>query len=148
MHRESALHHLLNGQAGAIHGDALTLLQAAVRSADPHYPSPVRLPASPIRGNSLDASDRAYDSGKHSRRSKTNNVSEPSARRSTTVQRGADDSGNAGIPGNTRTPLPSSTDTFDIGASGDATTHVGISRAVCTSDTPRLSIARRSNTMR
>src|SRR6266550_3709570 len=48
----------------------------------------------------------------------------------------------------TRTPLPSSTDTFAAGASGDATTHVGTSRAVCTSDTPRLSMARRSKTIR
>jgi hypothetical protein len=44
--------------------------------------------------------------------------------------------------------LPSSTDTFDIGASGDATTHVGFRARFARSDTPRLSIARRSNTMR
>jgi len=35
---------------------------------------------------------------KHSRRSKTNNVSEPKGRRSTTTQRGASASGNAGMP--------------------------------------------------
>src|SRR2546421_8901852 len=47
---------------------------------------------------------------------------------------------------NTRTPLFSSCVTLDDGASSDDMTHVGTSRAVLTSCTPRLSIARRSNT--
>src|SRR5437870_3775846 len=49
---------------------------------------------------------------------------------------------------NTRTPLFSSCVTLDDGASSDDMTHVGTSRAVLTSCTPRLSIARRSNTTR
>src|SRR5438552_8186216 len=49
---------------------------------------------------------------------------------------------------NTRTPLRSSWVTLDGGASSDDMTHVGTSRAVLTSCTPRLSIARRSNTTR
>ena len=48
----------------------------------------------------------------------------------------------------TRTPLPSSTDTLAAGASGDETTQVGTSRAVCTRETPKFNIARRSKTMR
>src|SRR2546428_431373 len=49
---------------------------------------------------------------------------------------------------NTRTPLRSSWVTLDGGASSDDMTHVGTSRAVLTSCTPRLSIARRSNPTR
>src|SRR5437867_5248234 len=206
VNRKPALQNLFDGETRAVHRDALTLFQATVRGQDPQDPSPVPRPASPVRGCGRNSPHRAYDSGKHSRRSKTNNVSEPSGRRSTTTQRGASASGAAGTPGKagtalspsqtgdctqykrstspsarslapsapppshnndwiparrswakacdnasgrkTRTPLLSSTDTFAIGASGDATTQVGTSRAVCTSDTPRLSMARRSNTMR
>src|SRR5437867_9580660 len=206
VHGKRTLRHLLDSQARAADRDTLALFQTAVGRPDPQYPSPVPRPFSPVRGNGFDPSYCAYDSGKHSRRSKTNNVSEPSGRRSTTTQRGASARGDAGTPGNagtapspsqtgdctqyrrsispsarslapsapppshnndwiparrscakacasvsgrkTRTPLPSSTDTFAIGASGDDMTQVGTSRAVCTSDTPRLSMARRSNTMR
>src|SRR2546422_9180583 len=49
---------------------------------------------------------------------------------------------------NTRTPLFSSWVTLDDGASSDDMTHVGTSRAVLTSCTPRLSMARRSKTTR
>src|SRR6267143_3841210 len=194
-----ALHNLLDGQTGAIDGDALALLHAFVGRLDTEFHAVVQR-------DRVHPSYCGHDSGKHSRRSKTNNVSEPSGRRSTTTQRGASASGDAGIPAKaatapspsqtgdctqyrrstrpsarslapsapppshnndwipasrscakacpspsgrkTRTPLASSTDTFDIGASGDATTQVGTSRAVWTSDTPRLSMARRSNTMR
>jgi len=48
----------------------------------------------------------------------------------------------------TRTPLCSRAVTLGTGASSDATTQVGTSRAVRTTSTPGLSIARRSNTMR
>src|SRR5207249_7005598 len=51
------------------------------------------------------APHRVYDSGKHSRRSNTNNVSEPNGRRSTTIQRGASASGHAGTPAKAGTPL-------------------------------------------
>src|SRR2546425_3314314 len=199
MDGKATLHHALYGETGAVHRDTLALLHAFVRRLYTQLHAVVQR-------NRVQSPDRIYDSGKHSRRSKTNNVSEPSGRRSTTTHRGASASGNAGTPGKagtapspsqigdwtqykrsirpsarsfapsapppshnndwipasrscakacaspsgrkTRTPLPSSTDTFAIGASGDATTQVGTSRAVCTSDTPRLGMARRANTLR
>src|SRR5882762_8225029 len=199
VHRKGAFENFLDGQAGTVDGNTLTLLHAFVRRLYTQFHAGVQR-------HRIQSSNRIYDSGKHSRRSKTNNVSEPNGRRSTTTHRGASASGNAGTPGKagtapspsqtgdctqykrstrpsarsfvpsapppshnndwiparrswakacdnasgrkTRTPLPSSTDTFAIGASGDATTQVGTSRAVWTSDTPRLSMARRSNTMR
>src|SRR5438552_5200347 len=105
-----ALHDLLDGQTGAIDRDAVALLQTTVRGLDVKHPSPVPLPSSPVRGSGLDAPHGAYDSGKHSRRSTTNNVSEPSGRRSTGIQRGASASGNAGTPGKAGTaPSPSHT---------------------------------------
>src|SRR5712692_7033000 len=206
MHREPALHDLLDGQARAVHRDALTLLDAPIGRLNCEREPLSTFPVSRFPSRFSDSPDRAYDSGKHSRRSNTNNVSEPNGRRSTTIQRGASASGNAGTPGKagtppspshtgactqynrstspsasslvpsapppshnndwiparrscanacarasgrkTRTPLPSSTDTLAAGASGDATTQVGTSRAVCTSETPRFNIARRSKTIR
>src|SRR6266446_2554408 len=199
MDREGAFENPLDGQARTIDRYALALFHALVGRLYTQFHAVVRV-------HRVYPADRIYDSGKHSRRSKTNNVSEPSGRRSTTTQRGASASGNAGTPGKagtapspsqtgdctqyrrstspsarslapsapppshnndwiparrswanacanasgrkTRTPLLSSTDTFAAGASGDATTHVGTSRAVCTSNTPRLSMARRSKTIR
>src|SRR6266550_2204492 len=178
---KGSLHNLLDGQAGAVDSDALALLHAFVGCLYTQFHAVVQ-------AHRVYPADRVYDSGKHSRRSKTNNVSEPSGRRSTTTQRGASASGDAGIPAKaatapspsqtgdctqykrstspsarslapsapppshnndwipasrscanacarvsgrkTRTPFPSSTDTFDIGASGDAITQVGTSRAV------------------
>src|SRR2546422_89442 len=197
--RETALLNPLDRQACPVDGDTLALLHAFVRRLYTQLHAVVQR-------HRVQSSNRIYDSGKHSRRSKTNNVSEPKGPRSTTTHRGASASGNARTPRKagtalspsqtgdctpykrstgpsarsvapsapppshnndwiparrswakacdnasgrkTRTPLLSSTDTFAIGASGDATTQVGTSRAVCTSDTPRLSMARRSNTMR
>src|SRR6266700_3824508 len=151
------------GEASAVHRDALAPLQRLVGRLD------TQLHAA-VHGDGIHTSHGIYDSGKHSRRSKTNNVSGPKARRSTGIQRGASASGKSGTPGNagtapspsrscarpcasvsgrkTRTPFASSTDTLAAGASCDATTHVGTSRAVCTSVTPELSIARRSKMTR
>src|SRR5205814_4233936 len=90
----------LDGQTCAVDRDALALLDATIPRLDAQFRAVVLL-------HRLDAAHRIYDSGKHSRRSKTNNVSEPNARRSTTVQRGASASGNAGIPGKAGTgPSP------------------------------------------
>src|SRR6185295_12137948 len=97
VHRKCTLEHLLDGEARAIERDALTLLHALVGRLYTQFHAIVHV-------HRVDPPHRVYDSGKHSRRSKTNNVSEPSGRRSTTTQRGADDSGNAGIPGNAGTP--------------------------------------------
>src|SRR2546425_1402357 len=214
VHRKPTLHDALDRQARAIHGDALTLLEAPVRSTEgegqPRFPFPTTVRGSfrvsrfPRRPG--ERSHGTHDPGKHSRLSNTNNVSEPRARRSTGVQRGAAARGCGGTPGkagtapspshtgactqysrstrpsarsrapnapppshksdsipasrsmwspscnvvgrNTRTPLRSSWVTLDGGASSDDMTHVGTSRAVLTSCTPRLSIARRSNTTR
>src|SRR2546427_2343337 len=199
VHRKGAFENLFDGEAGAIERDTLALLHPFIRRLHTHFHAVVHV-------HRVNPAERIYDSGKHSRRSKTNNVSEPRGRRSTTTQRGASASGNAGMPWKagtapspsqtgdctqyrrstspsvnslvpsapppshnndwipasrswakawasasrrkTRTPLPSSTDTLAIGASAEATTHVGTSRAVCTNDTPRFSMARLSNTMR
>src|SRR5216683_1652578 len=206
MHREPALHDLLDGQARAVHRDALTLLDAPIGRLNCEREPLSTFPVSRFPSRFSDSPDRAYDSGKHSRRSNTNNVSEPNGRRSTTIQRGASASGNAGTPGkagtapspshtgactqynrstrpsarsrapsapppshksdwipasrsmrspsrnvvgrNTRTPLFSSWVTLDDGASSDDMTQVGTWRAVLTSCTPRLSMARRSKTTR
>src|SRR6266576_2875146 len=199
MNGEPALYDSLDRQASTVDGDALALLDATIPRLYPQF-------RAVVQRHRVYAANRVYDSGKHSRRSKTNNVSEPSARRSTTTQRGASASVKAGTPGKagtapspshtgawiqysrstspsvsslvpsapppshnndwipanrscanacanacgrkTRTPLASRTATFAAGACGDATTHVGTSRAVSTSDTPWFSIALRSNTMR
>src|SRR2546425_5381 len=199
VHRKGAFENLFDGEAGAIDRDTLALLHALIGRLHTQFHAVVHV-------HRVNPAKRIYDSGKHSRRSKTSNVSEPKGRRSTTTQRGASASGNAGMPWKagtapspsqtgdctqykrstnpsvkslvpsapppshnndwipasrswakacasasgrkTRTPLPSSTDTLAIGASGEATTHVGTSRAVCTRETPRFSMARRSNTIR
>src|SRR3989475_9530694 len=203
---KATLHHALHGETGAVHGDALTLLEALERRTEserqPGFPCPVSRFPRCLR----DVPYGADDSGKHSRLSNTNNVSEPRALRSTGVQRGAAASGCGGTPGkagtapspshtgactqysrstrpsarsrapsapppshntdwtpasrsmrrpsrnvvgrNTRPPLFSSWVTHDDGATIDVLTHVGTSRAVLTSCTPRLSMARRSKTTR
>src|SRR5216110_2280689 len=180
MHAKAALHDALDGQTSAVYSDTLAPLDATIRRANRQGHARIPFPVSRFPCRFSDPSHRIYDSGKHSRRSKTNNVSEPNGRRSTTTQRGASSSGNAGIPGKagtapspsqtgdctqyrrstrpsasnlvpsapppshnndwipasrncanawprvsgrkTRTPFPSSTDTFEIGASGDAMT--------------------------
>src|SRR6266550_1281750 len=158
MNGKGSLHNLLDGQAGAVDSDALALLHAFVGRLYTQFHAVVQ-------AHRVYPAHRAYDSGKHSRLSKTNNVSEPSGRRSTTTQLGAwtqynrstnpsarsfepspppPSHNNDWIPARrscanacprvsgrkTRTPLPSSTDTFAIGASGDDITQVGTSRAV------------------
>src|SRR5712664_2403324 len=206
VHREPALHGPLDRQAGAVYRDALALLHALVRGLDREREPCFSLPVFRLPGRSRDPADGAHDSGKHSRLSNTNNVSEPRALRSTGVQRGASASGCGGTPGkagtapspshtgactqynrstrpsarsrapsapppshksdwipasrsmrspsrnvvgrNTRTPLFSSWVTLDDGASSDDMTQVGTWRAVLTSCTPRLSMARRSKTTR
>src|SRR6267143_311026 len=178
VHRESALRCPLDREARPIHGDALTLLEALERSPDRECETRFPFPVLRFPRRLGDSSDGAHDSGKHSRLSNTNNVSEPRARRSTGVQRGAAARGCGGTPGkagtapspshtgactqysrstrpsarvvgrNTRTPLCSSWVTLDGGASSDDMTHVGTSRAVLTSCTPTLSMARRSKTTR
>src|SRR2546422_7999 len=93
----------LDGQTGAVDRDALALLHAFVRRLYAQFHTVVQC-------NGLHTSNRGYDSGKHSRRSKTSNVSEPSGRRSTGIHRGASASGNAGTPGKAGTaPSPSQT---------------------------------------
>src|SRR5256886_1387209 len=209
MYGELALCHLLDGQTGAVHGNALALLHAFIGRLYTQFYAVLHAVLHVFFHavfHAVQAPYRVYDSGKHSRRSNTNNVSEPNGRRSTTIQRGASASGNAGTPAKagtplspnhtgactqynrstkpslssfvpsapppshnndwipasrscanacvrfsgrkTRTPLPSRTDTLAAGASGDATTQVGTSRAVCTRETPRFNIARRSKTIR
>src|SRR6266550_2821979 len=206
VHRESTRQCPFDGETGAVHRDALALLDTLVGSTDGQRQSRLPFPVSRFPRRLGDAPYGAHDSGKHSRLSNTNNVSGPRARRSTGVQRGAAARGCGGTPGkagtapspshtgactqysrstrpsarsrapsapppshrsdwipasrtmrrpsrnvvgrNTRTPLRSSWVTLDGGASSDDMTHVGTSRAVLTSCTPRLSIARRSNTTR
>src|SRR5713226_2212834 len=206
VHRESTWHCPLDGETGAVHRDALTLLQTPVGGLDLEREPRFSVAVSRLPRRLRDSAHGTYDPGKHSRLSNTNNVSEPRALRSTGVQRGASASGCGGTPGkagtapspshtgactqynrstrpsarsrapsapppshntdwtpasrsmrrpsrnvvgrNTRTPLFSSWVTLDDGASSDDMTHVGTSRAVLTSCTPRLSIARRSNTTR
>src|SRR5216117_901590 len=88
----------------SIDRDALAFLQAAIWSRDGKCEPRIAFPVSRFPRRFSDAPYRAYYSGKHSRRSKTNNVSEPSGRRSTATQRGASASGNAGTPGKAGTP--------------------------------------------
>src|SRR5256712_4904319 len=103
MDGKATLHHALYGETGAVHRDTLALLHAFVRRLYTQLHAVVQR-------NRVQSSHRVYDSGKHSRRSKTNNVSEPSGRRSTGIQRGASASGNAGTPGKAGTaPSPSHT---------------------------------------
>src|SRR3989449_622454 len=206
VHRESTRQGPLDGETGAVHRDALALLQTLVGGLDREREPRFSFAVSRFPRRLRDSAHGTYDPGKHSRLSNTNNVSEPRALRSTGVQRGAAARGCAGTPGkagtapspshtgactqysrstrpsarrrapsapppshksdwipasrnmrspsrnvvgrNTRTPLFSSCVTLDVGASSDDMTQVGTSRAVLTSCTPRLSIARRSNTTR
>src|SRR6266550_3120738 len=100
--RKAAPHHALDGETGAIHRDALAAPQPLVGGADRE------LESAPVVGHLRNPAQRAYDAGKHSRRSKTSNVSGPNARRSTGIQRGASARGKSGTPGNAGTaPSPS-----------------------------------------
>src|SRR6267378_2910075 len=101
MNRETALPDPFDGQACTVDGNTLAFFHATIPRLDTQFHAVVQR-------NRVQSPDRVYDSGKHSRRSKTNNVSEPSGRRSTTTQRGASASGNAGTPGKAGTaPSPS-----------------------------------------
>src|SRR6266704_2344699 len=206
VHPESTRQCPLDGETGAVHRDALALLQTLVGGLDREREPRFSFAVSRFPRRLRDSAHGTYDAGKHSRLSNPNNVSEPKALRSTGVQRGAAARGCGGTPGkagtapspshtgactqysrstrpsarsfapsapppshrsdwipasrsmrspsrnvvgrNTRTPLRSSWVTLDGGASSDDITQVGTSRAVLTSCTPRLSIARRSNTTR
>src|SRR6185503_18068989 len=87
---KAAPHDPLDCEAGTIDGDALTPPQPLVGRADREQD------ATPVAGRLRDPAHRAYDAGKHSRRSKTSNVSGPNARRSTGIQRGASAKGKSG----------------------------------------------------
>src|SRR2546423_8126934 len=90
------------------------------RRPEPHQPFPppdrasFMVPPSPafapVALDDVDPPDGAYNSGKHSRLSNTNNVSGPIARRSTGIQRGASGSAAPLTPGKAGTaPSPSHT---------------------------------------
>src|SRR5439155_604228 len=118
VNREATLQHPFDRETRAVDGDALASLDPLVRSADregqPRFPfsatvrKSFRVSRFPRRLG--DGAYGAHDSGKHSRLSNTNNVSEPRARRSTGVQRGAAARGCGGTPGKAGTaPSPSHT---------------------------------------
>src|SRR5947208_382621 len=110
VNREATLQHPFDRETRAVDGDALASPDPLVRSADregqPGFPFSVSRFARRLG----DGAYSAHDSGKHSRLSNTNNVSEPRARRSTGVQRGAAARGCGGTPGKAGTaPSPSHT---------------------------------------
>src|SRR5207244_10961226 len=110
VHRQSTRHGPLVGETGAVHRDALTLLQTLVRGPDREREPRVPFAVSRFPLRLSDAPHGTYDPGKHSRLSNTNNVSEPRALRSTGVQRGAAARGCGGTPGKAGTaPSPSQT---------------------------------------
>src|ERR1700752_4360936 len=104
MNRKTALYDSFDSEARAVDRNALALLDAAIWRLNRDGESRITFPVSRFPRRFSDPANRIYDSGKHSRRSKTNNVSEPSGRRSTTTQRGASASGDAGIPAKAATP--------------------------------------------
>src|SRR5205823_8288406 len=105
VNREATLQHPLDGETGAVHGDALTPLDAFVGRSDGEgeAPSLFPLPSSPVAPEGAHPPHRGHNPGKHIRLSNTSNVSGPRARRSTGIQRGAAASGAAAIPGNAGT---------------------------------------------
>src|SRR5260370_571141 len=103
VHRERAFRDALDGETGPVHGDALATLHPLEGGAD-HERKP------PVLGGLRHAPYGAHDSGKHSRLSKTSNVSGPNALRSTGVQRGAAATRRGGTPGKAGiAPSPSHT---------------------------------------
>src|SRR5438034_1179604 len=100
----------LDGETGAVHRDALALLQTLVGGLDREREPRFSFAVSRFPRRLRDSAHGTYDPGKHSRLSNTNNVSEPKALRSTGVQRGAAARGCAGTPGKAGTaPSPSHT---------------------------------------
>src|SRR5438445_556833 len=110
VHRESTRQGPLDGETGAVHRDALALLQTLVGGLDREREPRFSFAVSRYPRRLRDSAHGTYDPGKHSRLSNTNNVSEPKALRSTGVQRGAAAGGCAGTPGKAGTaPSPSHT---------------------------------------
>src|SRR2546422_408817 len=89
VHRESTRQGPLDGETGAVHRDALALLQTLVGGLDREREPRFSFAVSRFPRRLRDSAHGTYDPGKHSRLSNTNNVSEPRALRSTGVQRGA-----------------------------------------------------------
>src|SRR2546422_1048989 len=116
VHRESTRQCPLDGETGAVHRDALALLQTLVAGLDLEREPRFSFAVSRFPRRLRDSAHGTYDPGKHSRLSNTNNVSEPRALRSTGVQRGAAARGCGGPPGKAGTAAsPSHTGACKIG---------------------------------
>src|SRR5439155_571066 len=87
---------VVDRETGAVHRDALALLQTLVGGLDREPEPRFSFAVSRFPRRLRDSAHGTYDPGKHSRLSNTNNVSEPKALRSTGVQRGAAARGCAG----------------------------------------------------
>src|SRR5438093_2452115 len=110
VHRESTRQCPFDGETGAVHRDALALLQTLIGGLDLGREPRFSFAVSRFPRRLRDSAHGTYDPGNHSRLSNTNNVSEPRARRSTGVQRGAAARGCGGTPGKAGTaPSPSHT---------------------------------------
>src|SRR2546430_2668196 len=133
MYGELALCNLLDGQTGSVHGNALALLYAFIGRLYTQFYAVLHAVLHVFFHavfHAVHAPYVVYDSGKHSRRSNTNNVSEPNGRRSTTIQRGASASGNARTPGKTESRARPRLTPAVIGGKGPSAT-VRARRTAC-----------------